>query len=220
MRATTWRPLLGFLAVLLFGAIASTLAPDTAQARVRATAAEARAMWRVVDPGNRCGSHRLAAVSSVRRSGWKYGTVTIAHRNCGNSREVLRAHVGRNDWRSVSGGSDWETPSYTCSRFVPAIVPLRAVRDLLGARACPFADAIRCGNGVGANPKGGYGLIIEDLRVKGMTCAAGWDEAGVSMTDDGATWSCVDVGGGAKHCIATNSSDTRTFQFRFGGGAG
>ncbi len=121
------------LAVPLVLASIVVVAPD-AGARRSATAAESRAMWRVVDADNSC-QHRRGKVSTVRSAKWRYGIVTIADSHCGNGSFVMRRPKSGGRWRQRVAGSDIGAPQ-RCAADVKR-VPLRVLRDLLAFEVCP-----------------------------------------------------------------------------------
>lgn len=82
------------------------LLPPVAHADRHASLSTSRAMWHSVDPAHRC-VHRAGRLSAVRRGHWRFGTVTVADRICGNGTVLLRARSHSRHWQQLSSGSDW-----------------------------------------------------------------------------------------------------------------
>lgn len=105
-----------------------------AQADKRASRADSRAMWSVVDPSGKC-VHRRGRISTAHTPDVKYGTVVIADDNCGNGQAVLsrpRHRAGR--WRVLGMGSDWGYPG-RCKQDLRKI-PRKVLEDFFGAGTC------------------------------------------------------------------------------------
>jgi hypothetical protein len=69
-------------------------------------------------------------------------------------------------------------------------------------------------------PGGGYGLIIEDLRVAGVSCTRGAGVAGRNVIQGApGKWNCAEVFGGEVRC-SYGRSWRRWLTYRFGGDAG
>jgi hypothetical protein len=128
-RALAARSLWLLIALCAVGATA-----DTAQAHRRATAAEARAMWRVVDRQHRCSAHHRPEVSTVPSERFVYARLVIADGTCGNGEELLRRRKRSHRWRPVGAGSDWGNPD-RCAQDL-ARYPLTVLRDLFSKRIC------------------------------------------------------------------------------------
>lgn len=148
------------------------LLPPVAHADRHASRSTSRAMWHSVDPAHRC-VHRAGRLSAVRRGHWRFGTVTVADRICGNGTVLLRARSHSRHWQQLSSGSDWGYDLTVDCRRAYAGVPVAALRDLFGPEMCPSEGPMRaCGTGSYAPRNGGWGLILDRLHAHGLSCSA------------------------------------------------
>lgn len=119
---------------LVLALTGSSICAPSSQARKRASAAQSRAMWQVVDSEGKC-IHWRGVVSTVK-SRYSWGTVVIADRNCGNGQYVLKRRKGTRRWQIVGAGSDWGFPD-RCADDLRKI-GRRVYRDLFpGDPNCP-----------------------------------------------------------------------------------
>lgn len=118
---------------LLAGIVALACGAGPAHASRRATVAESSAMWRVVDKAGKCVHHR-GTISTIKSSKYRYGTVVVSDRNCGNGQPVLRRARAGGRWRVLRQGSDWGDPARCADDL--KVIPLRVMRDLLYEEIC------------------------------------------------------------------------------------
>ena len=170
-----------------------------AQAKKRASAAQSAAMWKVVDPGDRC-RHTRGWISTAKTRD-AYGTVVIANVNCGNGQAVLRRKAGR--WSIRGQGSDWGSLD-RCNADLRRI-PATVMRDLFSRNTCRRYTERACGTiptvteGVPASERVyGAGLSCEQARELLQTS----NDTGVRPEG----WDCLGSGEGVL-CVETNGTD-------------
>lgn len=109
---------------------------------------------------------------------------------------------------------------HTRMKWSGAVLAVAAAAGFSGAAADPATAKVkRCGSPVVANPLGGYGLILQDLRVNAVTCKTGERIAGRAIVGrKTAGWTCRPVKGSVGRQVCRKRK--LSVAYTFGGDAG